>query len=658
MVTISWSLSWYVADAHPLCWYDSRPTDYDEVLTFCPESQAGACCNDLEEAEILALFDSAGTLTAECQAYYKQVVCGVCHSYSAHLYEILGAELGGTDGMTMKNSFCNELIAACEGQIDFPSYDGLDYCDKHTGGGDDKYWSYPYTEPNVAESGLTDVFSVSLPDNPMALHMSPDGSVWWIAGLSGLLIEVPADSKDTSSAVMDLADSSEFYVDFEEGLIDFAFGPIFSSNNRFYVSYSVVDAVGGVHNRLSKFESFGAAALTLASEEVYVESSTRSAAIHAGGWVGFKPSDYGSGTSHDLYWSNGDSGPQEDTDEHGQNIDDIHATIVRITVPTTGDGYTIPSGNIVGGLPEICAYGFRNPFRCAFDRETDELYCGDVGHTLIESVYMIECGKNYGWSRFEGSRCQEAVEARLGPCDGVDRSGFEFPIFEYCHPDYDSSLASEDAFTGGVDICAAASIRGNAIIGGHVYRGQFFSEVLGGAYVFGDQQNRNIYYMVNEGGKWEVGTIIGDGSVAVISFAEDNNGELYVVTQDERIFALPCGELCMSFCLEQADSIPTYESLGCYADTADRALTLAEGVCPENQRAMSPSICAAYCATIPGATLFGLQFSYQCFCGSATDDYEQYGSLPSADCMIPCTSFPDEVCGGFSAMEVFSMGAD
>lgn len=55
------------------------------------------------------------------------------------------------------------------------------------------------------------------------------------------------------------------------------------------------------------------------------------------------------GTAHDLYWSNGDSGPQEDTDEHGQNLDDIHATIVRITVPTTGTGYTIPSGNVEGG---------------------------------------------------------------------------------------------------------------------------------------------------------------------------------------------------------------------------------------------------------------------------------------------------------------------
>ncbi len=76
----------------------------------------------------------------------KQVVCGVCHSYSGHLYERLGDELGGLDGMTMKNDFCQELVSACEAFITFPTYDGEDYCTKHTGGGDDQYWSYPYEE--------------------------------------------------------------------------------------------------------------------------------------------------------------------------------------------------------------------------------------------------------------------------------------------------------------------------------------------------------------------------------------------------------------------------------------------------------------------------------------------------------------------------------
>ena len=45
---------------------------------------------------------------------------------------------------------------------------------------------------------------------------------------------------------------------------------------------------------------------------------------------------------------------------------------------------------ILGGAGEICSYGHRNPFRCSFDRETDVLYCGDVGQVKVEEVNIIE----------------------------------------------------------------------------------------------------------------------------------------------------------------------------------------------------------------------------------------------------------------------------
>lgn len=59
--------------AHPLCYFDDRSTDYSEVLTFCPEQQSGACCNDDEEAAVEALFQAAGTLSTSCSEYYQQV---------------------------------------------------------------------------------------------------------------------------------------------------------------------------------------------------------------------------------------------------------------------------------------------------------------------------------------------------------------------------------------------------------------------------------------------------------------------------------------------------------------------------------------------------------------------------------------------------------
>lgn len=75
-------------------------------------------------------------------------MCGQCHSYSNHLFGRLGPELGVMDGLTMKNDFCEELVDTCSGQgnIVFPSYGGDTYCEKHTGGGSDLFWAYPYTE--------------------------------------------------------------------------------------------------------------------------------------------------------------------------------------------------------------------------------------------------------------------------------------------------------------------------------------------------------------------------------------------------------------------------------------------------------------------------------------------------------------------------------
>lgn len=54
----------------------------------------------------------------------------------------------------------------------------------------------------------------------------------------------------------------------------------------------------------------------------------------------------GADSSHELFWSMGDSGPQLDTFDNGQNPDTLHGSIVRIMVTSDmGSSYTIPSGN-------------------------------------------------------------------------------------------------------------------------------------------------------------------------------------------------------------------------------------------------------------------------------------------------------------------------
>lgn len=75
------------------------------------------------------------------------------------------------------------------------------------------------------------------------------------------------------------------------------------------------------------------------------------------------------------------------------------------------------------------------------------------------------CGNNYGWSRFEGSRCQVALEDLYGSCLDADRTGFTFPYFEYCHPGYSDNADNEENYRGGTDICGSRLITGNSVIG-------------------------------------------------------------------------------------------------------------------------------------------------------------------------------------------------
>src|SRR4029453_17461557 len=78
------------------------------------------------------------------------------------------------------------------------------------------------------------------------------------------------------------------------------------------------------------------------------------------------------------------------------------------------------------GRDEIYAIGVRNPFRFSFDRQTGQLYVGDVGQGAREEIDIVTAGMNLGWRVFEGTRC-----TNLDPLCGA--GGFTPPIVEYGH---------------------------------------------------------------------------------------------------------------------------------------------------------------------------------------------------------------------------------
>jgi glucose/arabinose dehydrogenase len=133
------------------------------------------------------------------------------------------------------------------------------------------------------------------------------------------------------------------------------------------------------------------------------------------------------------------------------------------------------------------------------------LYCGDVGQNAWEETDIIEKGKNYGWRLMEGTHC-------YNPSSGCKTEGLTLPIDEYSHET-------------GISIC-----------GGYMYRGQQFPS-LHGHYIFGDWNGKMFYLKQDKDRTWKRGEVYVDGSdsndidAKLNSMGEDENGEIYVITQ-------------------------------------------------------------------------------------------------------------------------------
>ena len=135
----------------------------------------------------------------------------------------------------------------------------------------------------------------------------------------------------------------------------------------------------------------------------------------------------------------------------------------------------------------------------SFDRKTGELFVGDVGWELWESVHRVEKGGNYGWSAMEGP--QPIKSGQVGP------TPIRPPLIELPH-----TIAC-------------------SVTGGRVYRGRRFPE-LQGAYVFGDWETRRLWAARFEGDRTREMSEIARPSVRFVAFGEDRDGELLFVDED------------------------------------------------------------------------------------------------------------------------------
>ena len=290
----------------------------------------------------------------------------------------------------------------------------------------------------------------------------------------------------------------------ERGLLGIAIHPDYTSNKKFYVYYSAPTSEGDSDHQsvLAEFTTSGNSLLADAASERILLTVQQPESNHNGGNIQFGPDGY-------LYIGMGDGGGAGDKhgeSGNGQNRNTLLGKILRIDV-NTDKGYRIPDDNPFVGKPakpEIWAYGLRNPWRFSFDRKTGALFAADVGQNKFEEVNIIEKGGNYGWKIMEAFHCFE-------PEQNCKTEGLKLPVNEYPHA------------------------IGISITGGFVYNGKALTG-LSGKYLFADWTGP-VFYLEKTGDKWTRGNIAltgkPPGDLKILSFAEDNDAELYILTNQD-----------------------------------------------------------------------------------------------------------------------------
>jgi glucose/arabinose dehydrogenase len=284
----------------------------------------------------------------------------------------------------------------------------------------------------------------------------------------------------------------------EQGLLSIAFDPNYSTNRRFFVFYTrAQDGALTIARYVTPANSPNQA--SAASEVIILTIPHPNQTNHNGGQLQFGPDGF-------LYVGTGDGGGQNDPNGNGQNKNALLGKILRIDV--SGDGYTSPPDNpfagATAGADQIFAYGFRNPWRFSFDRQTGQLWAGDVGQNQYEEIDVVTKGGNYGWNVMEGTHC-------FSPSTGCNMTGLQLPVYEYSHS---------------ADPCEPGSGGRCSVTGGYVYRGSS-SPALVGTYFFADYCGSTIYGLKNG----EATCLFnGADAQAIASFGQDDDGEVYILT--------------------------------------------------------------------------------------------------------------------------------
>jgi glucose/arabinose dehydrogenase len=303
----------------------------------------------------------------------------------------------------------------------------------------------------------------------------------------------------------------------ERGLLGIAFAPDFTTSGRVFVNFTnlaghtVIARFTRVAGDVLRADPASRFDLLWPSGERLIRQPFSN---HNGGHLAFGPDGF-------LYVGLGDGGSTSDPDHQAQNPQSLLGKMLRLDVSVSaGDprGYAVPSTNPfvarAGVLPEIWAFGLRNPWRYSFDDPrrggSGALLIGDVGQGAWEEVDYEPAGasgRNYGWRNREGAH--DHITSRP-PFSTPLRD----PIWEYGRAD------------------------GVSITGGFVYRGSALGAVYRGRYFFADFGSNRVWSIAltvdpttreaTAAARIDHSAELGAAATSVASFGVDLSGELYV----------------------------------------------------------------------------------------------------------------------------------
>ena len=405
----------------------------------------------------------------------------------------------------------------------------------------------PERPPAMADVQLTPVFESVFPtgqDIPRIIELAraPDvAGRWYLLRQDGTILMFDEGGSQATEA-LDISD--KLWTGHPEvGLVSLAFHPEFDERPEVYLVYTV-PTDRGFASRIARYAVRADGTIDANSEEVILDIDEPHGS-HSGNHVGFGPDGY-------LYFVLGDGQNPNDPHRNGQNPNTLLGAVLRLDVDRAdsdrGTAYAIPEDNPFvdgGGAPEVYAYGFRNPWRFTFDRETGDLYVGDVGQGTREEVDLIVPGGNYGWPLKEGTTCFEAPE----PCD--DLPGVIDPAVE---------LSRSEA---------------RSVTVGFVYRGSQIPAIEGHL-VVADYWTGNFWTVEFDDAGQPTASLQLESGLNPVSFAEDADGELYMVhyspSADSGIYRLDPAE-------ERISAFPALLSESGCVDPDDPTLP-AQGVTP------------------------------------------------------------------------------